>query len=71
MFISIYRTGSDGGETGPTSFLPNGKKRHISYIDNYLITYGVADGSTIYMTDNGHMKLKAWEELMTKMSKGI
>ena len=49
--ISIYSTGSSGGETGPIGFLPDGKKLHLAYTDEYLRRRGGADGSTIAMTE--------------------
>ena len=66
----IYRTGSDGGEKGPTGFLPAGKKLHIAYTDGYLRRHGAVDVSAIAMADNGYMALEAWEELTPKLSKG-
>ena len=53
MSISIYRTGSDRGDTGPTGFLPDGKKLHLGYTDDYLIKHGAADESKIATTNNG------------------
>ena len=53
MSISIYRTGSAGGEIGPTGFLPAGKIRNIFYTYDYLRRHWGTDGSTIAMTDNG------------------
>ena len=71
MSRSIYRTGSAGGKTGPTCFIPTGKKRHLAYTDDYLKRYVSADGYMVDMTDNGYMEFKAWEELTPNMAKGI
>ena len=34
VYISIYRTGSVGGNTGPTGFLPTGEKMNFDYTDD-------------------------------------
>ena len=69
--ISIYRAGSYKVETGPTGFLPGGKKLHIAYTDDNLRSHGSSDGSTIVMTDNGCITLEAWEEPTPNVAKGI
>ena len=58
--ISVYITGSSGGETGPIGFLTDGRKLYISYTDDYLISYGDEYVSMISMTDNGYIKLEYW-----------
>jgi hypothetical protein len=49
--ITIIRTGTAAGTTGPTIFLLKGTKVKAAYTDDFLMKYGLAPGSTIIMTE--------------------
>lgn len=69
--VTLYRTGSAAGVTGPTAFLPPGQRRRTGFTDNFLVENGAADGSTIVMTATGYMTEEAWVELAPKMAYGL
>lgn len=69
--ITMYRTGSAAGATGPTSFLPPGIKRKTGFNDDFLTRNGCAPGSTIVMTKTGYMTEEAWLEMAEKTAAGI
>ena len=58
--ITIVRTGTVGGTTGPTIFLLKGTKRKHAFSDAFLERHGMAKGSTIIMTENAYMTDEAW-----------
>jgi hypothetical protein len=53
--ITMLRTGSAAGETGPTIFFPAGTCRKPGYTDEFLVQNGAQEGSSIAMTDTGYM----------------
>ena len=53
MSISIYSTGSVGGDKGSTIILTDGEKHNISYTNDYLRSHGYAYVPTIAITNNG------------------
>jgi hypothetical protein len=69
--ITLYRTGTAGGTTGPTAFLPAGVKRAMGFTDAFLEDHGAAKGSTIVMTETGFMTEKAWIAVTKKQIEGI
>ena len=69
--ITIYRTGSVAGATGPTGFLPPGVRRKTGYTDAFLERHGCAKGSTIVMTKTGYMAEEAWVEMAEATAAGI
>ena len=58
--ITIVRTGTVGGTTGPTIILLKGEKKNPIYTDEFLVKHGMAPGSTIIMTENAYMTDNAW-----------
>jgi hypothetical protein len=69
--ITMYRTGSIAGETGPTFFLLAGKHKRPGYDDSFLVNNGAAPGSSIIMTENAYMTDEAWDEIAPMAAKGI
>ena len=69
--ITMYRTGSTAGVTGPTAFLMSGVKRKHGYTNDFLVRHGAAEGSSIHMTPTGFMTEEAWVELVPHQIKGI
>jgi hypothetical protein len=69
--ITIYRTGSVAGDTGPSVFLLAGKKRRNGFNDAFLLRNGAAVGSTIIMTETAYMTTDAWEEMTPSVCKGL
>ena len=69
--ITLYRTGSAAGTTGPTAFLPPGKHQKAGYDDAFLIRNGAPEGSTFAMTKSGYMTEEAWLAITEKMCAGI
>ena len=69
--ITIVRTGTCAGTTGPTIFLLKGKgKPKAAFTDEFLLKHGLALGSTIIMTDNAFMTDEAWLEASKAIVKG-
>ena len=58
--ITIVRTGTVGGTTGPSIILLKGEKKNPIYMDEFLVKHGMAPGSTIIMTENAYMTNDAW-----------
>ena len=58
--ITMVRTGTTGGTTGPTIFILKGAKRRKEFTNKFLLKYGCAVGSTIIMTENAYMTDEAW-----------
>jgi hypothetical protein len=69
--ITMYRTGSVGGSTGPVAFLMNGKQKYVGYTDAFLKKFGCVEGSTIAMTPTGFMTEDAWEKITQHIVTGI
>ena len=69
--ISVYRTGSTAGSTGPSVILPPGVRKATGWTDAFLVTHGAAPGSTIVMTDSGYMTEEAWRECAPSVIAGI
>ena len=57
--ITMLRTGSPAGTSGPTTFLMKGKRRNPVYTDSFLEAYGCAPGSSVAKTENAFMTDKA------------
>jgi hypothetical protein len=68
--ITIVRTGTVAGTTGPTIFVLKGTKRRSAYDDEFLKQHGMAEGSTIIMTENACMTDDAWLEASKAIVKG-
>ncbi len=60
--ISVIRTGTVAGTTGPTMFLLKGAKCRKHFNEDYLLRYGMAPGSKVIMTENAYMTDEAWLE---------
>ena len=69
--ISMYRTGSAAGSTGPTVFLPPGERRQHGFTDKFLVEGGAKPGSTIVMTPSGYMTTEAWRAAAPSVCKGL
>jgi hypothetical protein len=69
--ITLYRTGSPSGNTGPTAFLLKGKYRRTGFTDEFLVRHGAKPGSTIAMTPSAYMTEEAWLEITPNIIKGI
>lgn len=69
--ITLYRTGTPGGSTGPTAFLMKGKRAREGFTDAFLKRNGAAEGSTICMTPSAYMTEEAWEAITPSIVKGI
>ena len=68
--ITVVRTGTASGITGPTIFLLKGTKHRDNFNNVYLLRYGMAKGSTILMTENAYMTDDAWLEASKAIVKG-
>ena len=68
--ITIVRTGTCAGTTGPTIFLLKGTKVKPAFSDEFLLKHGLAPGSTIVMTENAYMTDEAWLEVSKAIVKG-
>jgi hypothetical protein len=60
--ITVVRTGTASGITGPTVFLLKGKKHCNDFDNEYVLRYGMATGSTRLMTESAYMTDAAWLE---------
>ena len=69
--ITMYRTGSAKGDTGPTSFLLSGKEKRKGYSEKFLRQYGAAEGSAIAMVPSAYMTTEAWEYLAPSIVRGL
>jgi hypothetical protein len=69
--ITILRTGSAAGETGPTTFLPVGTRRKPGFTDEFLVRNGGQEGSPVAITDNGYMTRKVMLETAEVRAGGI
>eukprot|EP00957_Ditylum_brightwellii_P008027 609012-Ditylum_brightwellii.AAC.1 len=68
--ITIARTGTCAGTTGPTIFLLKGAKKKSAFTDAFLLRHGLAPGSTIIMTENAYMTNEAWLKVSKAIVKG-
>ena len=68
--ITIVRTGTVGGTTGPTIFLIKGEKVKPHFTDDWLVRHGCAVGSTIIPTENAYMTDDAWKKTSEAIVKG-
>ena len=68
---TVYRCGSTAGATGPTAFLPPGKKCRVGYTNEFLIKFGAPKGSLIVMTPTGYMTEDAWLEMAPTIAAGL
>ena len=68
--ITMYRTGSVVGATGPTAFLLAGQKIRAGYTEKWLRQHGAADGSTLVMTPTAFMTTEAWERITPSIVRG-
>lgn len=68
--ITVVRTGTMAGTTGPTYFLLKGTKCKKNFNDDYLVRYGMQPGSAIIMTENAYMTDEAWLQLSKKIVEG-
>ena len=62
LSITLVRTGSAAGFTGPTIFLLKGVTRKPEFDDAFLLRKGCAPGSTTIMTDNAYMNNNSWNQ---------
>jgi hypothetical protein len=53
--ITVVRTGTVAGTTGPTMLLLKGTNRRNHFNDDYLLQYGMAPGSKVIMSKNACM----------------
>jgi hypothetical protein len=71
--ITIVRTGTPGGSTGPTIFILKGssnKSRHKCFTDKFLVKYGCAPGSTILFNENAYMTNETWMQATQAIIQG-
>jgi len=68
--ITIVRTGTTAGTTGPTIFLLKGMKIRKGLTDEFLVRHGFAPGSTILMTEKAYMTNDTWLEVSKAVDKG-
>jgi hypothetical protein len=69
--ISLYRTGSVDGDTGPIIFLMKGKTKRHGFTDQYLRSNGCVIGSTVIMTENAFMTVGAWDRMTPNVILGL
>jgi hypothetical protein len=70
--ITMYRTGTVAGDTGPTVFLLKGIRKRPGFTDAFLESKCEAKlGSTIIMTPNAFMTIDAWEAMTPSICKGL
>ena len=68
--ITIVRTGTPGGATGPTIFVLKGVQAKKEFSDDCLLKYGMDVGSTIRMTESAYMTDVAWLQASKAIVKG-
>ena len=63
--ITVVRTWSTAGDTGPTIVLLKGENKRPQFTDEFLEKHGLESGSTIVMTIDGNYQVIAlfspWE----------
>lgn len=69
--ITMYRTGSVAGDTGPTVFLLEGERIRSNFTDKMLKKHGAKEGSTIVMTPTAFMTEEAWKRMTPSLVKGL
>ena len=67
----MIRSGFPSNASGPTFFLPAGKRRNEVYTDAFLERHGAVQYSTIIMTETGFLTDKSWKIIVPNLSKGI
>ncbi|KAL7528028.1 LOW QUALITY PROTEIN: hypothetical protein ACHAXR_004391, partial [Thalassiosira sp. AJA248-18] len=67
---TMCRTGTAGGNNGPTVFVMKGKKRRDGYDEKFLMDEGCAVGSSFEMTENAFMTEEAWLSMTPKLVEG-
>jgi hypothetical protein len=68
--ITVVRTRTASGITGPTIFLLKGTKHRNNFNNDYLLRYGMAKGLTILMMENAYMTDNAWLKASKAIVKG-
>lgn len=67
----MIRSGFPSNASGPTFFLPAGKRRNDVYTDAFLERHGAVKYSTIVMTETGFLTDKAWKIIVPNLIKGM
>ena len=70
LSITMVRTGTVAGTTGPTIILLKGVTKQKAYSDDFLVKHGLAPGSTIIMTESAYMTNEAWLKATPYLMKG-
>ena len=60
---TMYRSGSAGGNNGPTVFIMAGERVATGHTPDCLINNGAETGSSVQMTPKDFMADKAWHEM--------
>ena len=68
--ITVVRTGSTTGDTGPTIILLKGEKKRPQFTNKLLEKHGLAMGSTIVMTPNAYMTYRVCVLVSKAVMKG-
>jgi hypothetical protein len=68
--ITVVRTGTVSGITGPTYFLLAGTVRKNAFSEKYLIRHSMKPGSTILMTESAYMTDAAWLQVLRAIVEG-
>ena len=69
--MTMIRTGSVSGATGPTTFLLAGLKVKTGYTDAFLVRHGCHPGSSCNMTPTAFCTTEVWKEIALKRAKSI
>lgn len=69
--MTLIRCGFPSNASGPTFFLPPGKRRNGVYTDWFLEQHGATPYSTVIMTDSGFLTDLAWKQIVPHLIKGI
>ena len=69
--ITMYRTGSITGNTGPNVFLVEGEIIRSIFNDKLIKKHGAKEGSTIIMTLTAFMTEEAWKTMTPSLVKGL
>ena len=67
---TMFRTGTAGGNNGPTVFIMAGKRVQQGYDSKYLIWHGAVPGSSIQMTQKAFMTDKCWLDMTPNLFEG-
>ena len=71
--ITLVRTGTPGGTTGPTIFILKGSANEPTlkcFSDKFLEKYGCAPGSTILFNENAYMTDETWMKASEAIVRG-